>query len=742
MRTLKKLLYIVFLLILAGTLVAFGYYFAVTKDVALAPQKLLLSEKNITLYDKDLERIQGVSVCFDQTVNVDKLSDTTVHAFVDTEDKRFFTHNGFDYKRIAKAFLNNAKTFSFKEGASTISQQLIKNTHLSQEKTLKRKLQEWKLTRTLERNYSKTEILEKYLNTIYFGHNCFGLYSASEFYFGKSPDALTLGEAAVLAGLVKSPNNYSPFKNPQKCLSRKIGVLTAMQRNGSITAQEKATATAETLPDSPSTVAQNDGYLQFVFDELTEIAETKNFTVGGNIEIYTYLDKALQQETETIAKNVGSTDISVVIADTERGGFKAAYSSLGNVPRLPGSLIKPLAVYAPALEEGLLSPATPVLDDPVDYHGYRPENYDKKYHGYVSVRECVAKSLNIPAVKTLSALGTKKSAEYLRKMRLTVPEDDLSLSLALGGMKNGFSLTDLVQAYCVFPNEGEFSLVGFIDKIVINGTTVYRKEKQEQRVFGKDTSYLMTDMLCTAAKQGTAKKLRGFDFDIAAKTGTVGTKVGNTDAYALSFTSKDCLGVHLGKRDNGAIEETGGGKPCDVLLALNRFLYDTQPPDPFSVPNGVRKVRLDKHAYYDTHTLELADELSPKEYQFSEWFKTSAIPQKQSTAFSNPCIAEPKISVKDGKVTLSFEEDFTHSYHYKIERTDYATHSNYVKHSTLYSGEYLSEFIDENIQDDIVYQYSITPFYKNHAGVTVTLPRVTSASNNPPSILEKDWWNR
>ncbi|MBQ2701748.1 MAG: transglycosylase domain-containing protein, partial [Clostridia bacterium] len=348
MRIIGKIFKFLLFLLLAACLVGLGYYFAVTHKETLRPEKLLLHEQTVEVYDYAGARIENVSaVAFKQTVAFSELPKHTVAAFIDTEDKRFFSHGGFDYKRIAKAVLNNLRSLSFKEGASTISQQLIKNTHLSQEKTLKRKLKEWKLTRQLEKKYSKEEIFEKYVNTIYFGHSCFGLRSATEFYFGKNPSELTLGESAVLAGLVKSPNRYSPFKNAEKCEKRKRSVLALMEKNGSISAAQKQAATDEPLPEKPQT-GEYAGYLQLVFDELSTLSERQDFTVGGNIKIHTFLDPALQSETEKLANSAPDCDRAVFALDTETLGFKACVSTIGNVKRLPGSLIKPLLVYAPA----------------------------------------------------------------------------------------------------------------------------------------------------------------------------------------------------------------------------------------------------------------------------------------------------------------------------------------------------------------------------------------------------------
>ena len=745
MKLLRKLIWICFLAIVALALIALGYYFAVTKNVALREEKLLFSNKNFTVYAADMQPISA-SATFTgkQTVPIVEIPQKTRLAFVDTEDKRFFAHGGFDIKRIGKAILNNAKAKSFKEGASTISQQLIKNTHLSQEKTLKRKLQEWKLTRALEKKYTKDEILEKYLNTIYFGHNCFGLRAASEFYFGKKPNELTLADSAILAGLVKSPNNYSPFKNPENCIKRKRVVLNAMLQNGDINKTEYTQALNAPLPTPNEQKYEDAGFLHFVFDELTDIAESANITLGGKVEIFTYLDVALQREIEKQAAEIKNADKCILALDGNSGGFKACVSSIGNIPRLPGSLIKPLLVYAPALEENMISPVTPILDEKVNYRGYSPENYDKQYHGYVSTRECVEKSLNVPAVKILQSIGVKKGVGYLNQLGLNVESGDETLALALGGMRNGFCLRDLVAAYASLQNHGVYKSCNFIDKIKVDGVTVYTRKISKSKVFSEDTAYLMTDMLKTTAQKGTAKKLRTLPFDVAAKTGTVGTEHGNTDAYALSYTAKDCIAVWIGNANNSYIDYTGGGLPCNLLLRINEYIYADYLKKNITLggfvpPTTIKRVDLDKPSYYDTHTILQADPISPAEYRFSEVFKTQAIPAKKSDFFSNPSIFTPTVSYAENTVTITFDKRCPTYYTYKIDRYDYVTHN------TLYCGDFIPVFTDTDIAPNHNYVYTVTPIYKENIGQTITLPTV-SAKNDKESILKekeiltKDWW--
>ncbi len=747
MKALRKIFYILFLLLLALCLIGVGYYFAVTKGVSLQEEKLLLNDKSVYVYDNNAQKVENVGVIFQkQTALNSELPAHLKQAFIDVEDKRFYFHKGFDLKRMAKATLNNVKSHSYKEGASTISQQLIKNTHLTQEKTLKRKLKEWKLTRQLEKRYTKDQIIETYLNNIYFGHSCFGIRSASEFYFGKSPNELSLADSAILAGLIKSPNNYSPFKNPQNCQKRKESVLNCMLKNQSISEEEKRIALQTPLPTQRQTTS-NKGYLHFVFDELTALAESQDFPVGGKIEIYTYLDQALQSNLEDILSSYSDSDKSAMVLDNSTHGFKACVSTIGNTERLPGSIIKPLLVYAPAMEENILSPATPILDDKVNYSGYTPENYDGKYHGYVSARECVEKSLNVPAVKVLSSLGVKKGAQYLQKLNLPVQEEDLSLALALGGMKKGYTLKSLIEGYSVFPNYGEFQTGGFISKIKLNGVTVYEKQEKKTRVFSSETSYLMTDILKSTAKQGTAKKLRNFPFDISAKTGTVGTKNGNTDAYALSYTAKDSVGVWIGNHDNRKIQSTGGGIPCNLLARINEYLYEGYQREnlsipPFEKPSNIATVQLDKTSYYDTHIMRIADDNAPIHYKITELFKKDNIPTSVDTSFTKPTIPMPTISFKGGIVSITLDKCTPDFYEYKIEKYNYVTRNTYATHSTFSYDKKTKTFKDFGIEPNTQYVYTITPVYKNTQGNTLVLPIVSTYSTNTQKENIDDWWQK
>ena len=737
MKRIKKFLLVVCISFFAVVLSGLGYYFAVTSGVTLERSKLLLPNLQICAYDSRGQKISsGTGFATRETVKIDELSKNTKNAFICVEDKRFYSHGGFDYKRIAKAAINNLKAGSFKEGASTISQQLVKNTHLSLEKTFSRKLKEVKLTKALERNFSKDEILETYLNTIYFGHSCYGVECASEFYFGKEAKNLTLAEAATLAGLVRSPNHYSPFKNPEKCFASRKTVLSLMLSQNAISKDEYQTALLEELPSSPPKSQLGLSYLHFALEEMEELFESKQLPLGGKIELYTYADLALQEQASALAKDCTS-GVTLAVLDNDSHGYKAFYSTVGDLRRQPASTIKPLAVYAPAFEKGVLSPATPILDEAVNFSGYEPKNYDNQYRGYISAREAIAQSLNIPAVKTLNTVGIHEGVEALRKLSLPVTEEDKTLALALGGMKNGFTFSELLSAYSTFPCDGKFQKGSFLRKIAVDGKTVYEAKENARAVFSPETAYLITDTLKTCVSSGTAKKLRTLPFSIAAKTGTAGTKKGNTDAYAFSYTPLTTVGVWLGNADNSTVSTTGGGEPIELSLALHKTLFEAQGrniPD-FEKPFQVKSFTLDKYDYESNRRLLLADAAAPAAYQFSELFNERYAPTERSTLFSSPSIASPTMKVTDEGVKLIFPARSPSFYEYEIIRkSKNAT-------LTLYKGKIEKEFLDRQIECGAVYEYTVTPLYRSNKGASVCLPSVFISSQSPPQKIPDSWWN-
>lgn len=735
-KSVKVVLFIsiVFLTVIISAIIA---YFAITSGINLDKNKLIDYGKTITVYDCNGEKIQDAScVTKRNSVNLAALDKNTVNAFIASEDRTFYKHNGLNYKRMAKALYKNIRSRSFKEGASTISQQLIKNTHLCNDKTITRKLKEIKLTRQLEKRYSKDDILEMYLNTIYFGHNCYGLENAANFYFGKKAEDLTLSEGAALAGLLSSPNNFSPIKNPQKCLQKRNAVLKSMSDCNfidEITYQEAIKAELKTEDNEHNYANKN--YVKAVFEEL-ESCNIDPYSYRS-LSIKTYLDPKMQATAE---KQSCESDSAIIIRN-KNGGICAFTSSIGQAKRQIGSTAKPIFVYAPAIEEKKLNIFTKIKDEPVAFNGYKPENYDRKYHGSVSAEECIKHSYNIPAVKTLNSVTIKNAVKYAEKMNVELSEEDKNLSLALGGMKDGLSIKELCDCYSVFQNGGEFMKSAYINEITDEtGKTIYGANSIKTRVFSKGTCSLINRALIETVKSGTAKKLKNVNLDVACKTGTCGTKEGNTDAYAVLYTSRHTMAIWLGDRNNKKLDITGGRDCCNIANSLLAEIYSNESCPPLDVESEVEKIKIDREEYEKNDKILLCDDNCPKLNILNVYCLKSNVPKEQSTRFSQPKINKPSIFVNNNAISIILCQ--TKYYDYIIER------KNNGNIDILYNGKWIEKFSDS--PPDGEYEYSVTPYYsangKKFYGEKVLLPRVKIAfdkpkKDDPPNIALKDWFN-
>ncbi|MBQ8427390.1 MAG: transglycosylase domain-containing protein, partial [Clostridia bacterium] len=540
----------------------FTFYTVITINVKLDKEKLVNMERVVSYYDnngnKFAEESGGIAV-----TDISKIPTHVKNAFISIEDKRFYEHNGIDYRGLLRATFNNIKSFSFKEGASTISQQLIKNTHLTNEKTLKRKLSEIKLAKELERNYSKEEILEKYLNTIYFGNGCYGITQASNYYFNKTPEFLDVNEGAILAAMIKAPSHYSPITNMDKCFKRKNLVLLEMKNQGYITDSEYLINSNKEISIKEENNSTNINFLTLARNEYDALIKNCPYK-SNNFNVYTSFNPQLQQILDEEKLVNGEYDNSNIILN-KQCDVVAFQSTCTPLLRQPGSTLKPLLVYAPAIETDTVFSCSPILDEKTDFNGYVPSNYNDNYYGYVSVKESLAKSLNTCAVKILNYVGVDKAKYYLEKTDIKLDESDNSLCLALGATAKGVSLTDLSSSYSVFLNEGNFYSASCINKITAdNNEIIYQKKKLARQIFSNETVSILNDMMEYTVTNGTAKKLSYCNIPLYAKTGSVGNKDGNTDAYTISYTSEYilsswCGGINYGLMNNYV---TGGNIPA------------------------------------------------------------------------------------------------------------------------------------------------------------------------------------
>jgi penicillin-binding protein 1A len=600
-RKIFKGIMIAFLIICALTFAAgAGVLAAVVKSAPEIDSNVLDNLKQSSkIYDKDGHLIESLSGVEDRTiVPLKKIPKHVQDAFIAIEDERFREHHGIDIKRIFGAIWYDIKTMSKAQGASTITQQFIKNYVLSPEKKFTRKFQEMYLAIQLERKLSKDQILEAYLNTIYLGGNAYGVQSASMFYFGKDVDELTIAEAALIAGLNQSPARYYPFskknmENPKVYKDRQKTVLTKMLENGFITQKEFDEAVNQKLvfqTKKPTTSMKYQWFIEPAIDQIAEDfadkydiseKEAKERLRTGGYNIYLTIDTKIQEAAQKIIDNPSyysklrvpsklktySADgqskpkvepqAAAVIFDYRTGEMRAIIGGRGphelrslnratEVPRQPGSSIKPLAVYAPAIDSKIATPATIISDSPLtgDFNGWNPGNADGKFLGDITIREAIKRSRNLVAVKLGMNVGINTSINYLEKkfhistLQKSGPVNDKNLpALTLGGMTHGVYPFEMAAAYGVFGNEGVYSKPIMYTKVTDrNGTVILEKHSEQSRALSPQAAYIMVDMMKDVVKGGEGATGTNANFGAMPAAGKTGTASDNTNAWFVGLT--------------------------------------------------------------------------------------------------------------------------------------------------------------------------------------------------------------
>ncbi len=667
------LLIIAILIILAGVL----YAIFATKDVNLDKNGLLLFTNDLVLYDSDGNEIEFDSKLV-RAVEYEDIAPCVIDAFVALEDKRFFKHNGLDYIRIAGAGINNIKAGYFKEGGSTITQQLAKNVVLTHDKTIERKLEEAKLAKQIESRYSKEEIITMYLNSIYFGHSLYGIAAASERLFEKKTSELTVAESALLAGIVKNPLKNSPLNSVENAVERRNLVLKLMFEQGYISESEYESALAETYspPPEKEKSSMRNAYPYAVIDEACEILGiSEKELITGGYTIRTYCNSEYQALCESICANDNlknsTEERMLLLADNNSFGVVAYCSGIADSPfdfrRQPASVIKPIIAYAPAIELGYIAPGSPILDERCDFDGYSPQNYKNRYAGWITAREALINSSNVPAVKLMQKVGVKNAVTVAEKFGLTFDSND-GLASALGGMTYGVTPIEITRAYCSLANGGSSSALTFISSIIdSDGRIVYSHTPALRRAVSEETAYLVTDMLKDCARYGTAKKLAKFDYELCAKTGTNGTADGNSDAWCLSYTSNYSLCVWYGALNGAHMNSnvTGGSYPA---MASKYVWENIAISDNFNVPNGIISADIDTYARNNSHIMTLASESTPDYYRKTELMNVKFTPA-YSDYFDDALPHDFSVKCADNEIIISLTA--SDRFIYKIyERTD------------------------------------------------------------------------
>lgn len=758
---LKRFIKITLFVVTIMTLAIFGMFVVLYQKTDLNVQALTSTNNGVELYDINNVRLENAYNENKEIVDISELPDYVKNAFIAIEDKRFYNHNGYDLKRILKAVLVNLKSGEKSQGASTITQQLVKNTLLNSNKTYKRKVKEIMLAIKTEKKFSKEEILNMYLNTIYFGGNAYGIQTASQVFFDKNAEDLSLNEACILAGIIKSPSQYSPRNNYDKCFIRKQTVLKLMLENGFIGKAEYDDTINEEIVLSSQKNNYTNSYFQMAIKQAcNELNTTEKDLIMNQYKIYTNIDISLQNKlknvitssNENISENFDVDADELIIACDVKGNVLAylgdSYYDLSNMKRQPASLIKPILVYSPALTHNILTPATPILDEKIDFNGYKPQNFGNKYHGWTSMRDCVSQSLNIPAVKTLEYITLEKCKNYAEKLELDLIEDDYNYSLALGSTGLGIAPIKLLSSYSTLANGGLYNNCSFINKIETkNGNIVYKNLKQNEQIFDKNSTYLMTDVLNTCATSGTAKVLNDLPFDVASKTGTLGDNIGNSDLWNVAYTNDICVLSWIGDASGGKLLPTSmssGKYPTSLTKSVLDFYYQNREKPVFKRPDDIVEFKIDKIQYDNYHKVVLASEYLPERFTLTEIFDKNNLPPSSEDPYNLPAIINAKI--QENKIEISFETNKLFSYKlYKVVNGNATLLGEVTENDGLYV------FWDKVDSKKVEYYYERTQnFLANKIDISDTVSlypneKVISKNENKtknivPKSTKKKWY--
>lgn len=540
-------------------------------------------------------------------VSINKVPKDLQDAFIAAEDARFYQHIGIDPRGIVRAVWSNITDRGVSEGGSTITQQLAKNALLSQERTLKRKIQEAILAVQIERQYSKKEILELYLNQIYFGQGAYGVQSAALTYFGKNVEELNTAESAMLAGIPKSPNYYSPLSNLKAAKERQETVLEQMVKYGYLSQEASDKARKVEIKLAKRNAGSNTTASYFV-DYITQQLIDKygaDAVYKDGLKIYTTLDLDMQRAAEKAMdqlptyrteNGIKQPQGAIVAIEPNSGHIKAMVGGRGNdqfnravmAERQPGSAFKPF-VYLAAIESGM-TPASIVDDSPISFGTWSPVNYDNKFRGPVTLRSALEQSLNVIAVKIANQVGADKPLYYAQQMGISTlvlrgSVNDRNLAMSLGGLTRGVTPLEIASAYGVLANQGirvePMSIIKVIDR---NGKTLEQNQSREKVVVNERSAYLLTDMMKGVLTNGTGGAAN-IGRPAAGKTGTTNDY---KDAWFVGFTPDLVAAVWMGIDNGGLLDGiTGGSTPATMWRSFMAEAAAKYPVRDFVKPSGI-----------------------------------------------------------------------------------------------------------------------------------------------------------
>lgn len=624
------------LLLLIGTGIVFGVVYGIVKDARLSVADLAIKNQNSVVKDINGNTIAVLSGEENrEIISITDMSKYLPKAFVAIEDERFYEHYGVDVKRTGAAiftYILHGGSSSF--GGSTITQQVIKNLTNDKDRNWERKVKEWTRAYYIEKDLSKDQILEIYLNLVFLGGNAYGVEVGSMYYFNKSASQLDLAECAFLAGINNSPNIYNPFSTEtsdiEKIKQRTKTVLNKMHELGKIETEEEynqAIAKVEAgLIFTKGTIRQTiysyhtDAAITQIIKELQEKNDwkyeyAKLYLFSSGFTIYTTQDSTIQSAMESEFKkdkyqiasrktkdengNYVSSQAAMVLIDHKTGNVLATVGKLGEktdsfgfnrgtqAKRQTGSSMKPLAVLAPAINKGIVTAATVFDDVPTSFGNFRPKNWNE-YKGLVTVRYAIEDSQNIPMVKAMQTLGPENSIEFLESIGISSldEEKDNSLALALGGLTYGITPLEMAAGYATIANDGIYIKPTFYTKVVnSNGDTIIETNQETKTIMSSAAAYVVKEILTQPVKAGTASYCGISGISVAAKTGTTND---DYDRWLCGFTPYYTAATWFGYDENETVRYSGsnpaGAIWSNVIKAAhvglkNATFADTRPND-------------------------------------------------------------------------------------------------------------------------------------------------------------------
>lgn len=640
--------------VIAGPILAFLIvtpiltYFYYANDIA--DQERLMNRNNtgVVLTDRNGEAFYTVGrAAHHQLIPLSDVSDNVEHAVIAAEDKDFYKHEGFSVTGILRALFNNVATQSLTGGGSTLTQQLAKNTLLSENQTFLRKYQELFIALAIEQQYSKDQILDMYLNSVYYGENAFGIQDAAKTYFGKSQKDLDLAESAMLIGVLPAPSAYSPISgNPEYAKERQTTVLTRMVNNGYITEAEKQAALAEQLAYAPQDNSNNSEaphYAEMVMKELYDKYGEETVTRSG-YQVQTTLDLTLQRQLkQNIANRMryiqgnGGSNASGVALDPTNGEVRALVGSadwnnpewgkvnMVTTARQPGSSFKPI-YYSAALADGVITPSTILDDSPTDFNGRyvpAPQNADRRFRGDITVRSALSQSLNIPSIEVMDKYGIDNSVKAARQLGVQLDENkQYGLSLALGATE--VPLLQMTNAYASFANQGQQYNPTIIKSIKNKfDAIIFAANEKPRTALSPGGAFLISSIL----SDNTARApIFGSSLTVPGRTAAVktGTTDDSRDAWTIGYTPQLAVGVWVGNNNNAAMANGGSGMAGPIWVNTMKQALTGVQNTPFTPPSSV----IQKPVCYGTGGLASGSGANT----YNEYFLASALPTATCSA--------------------------------------------------------------------------------------------------------------